>query len=189
MFALENSLTNPRMKRYFAVRKNGTTNASPSALKIFNSPGGSAWDLMVNFYVEFLLCAMLNSHFRCVSGDKIHELLVASGGDWKKVEINIKKFMFKEELKTIKGAWMTAQQLKLAHNWTDDMVKHSKEWAKTQGLIRVSAIHGLEEWKLPMEEAYQILEGKRQETMAESTAVGEARDDSSFPKVLSQTLA
>lgn len=39
--------------------------------------------------------------------------------------------------------------------WTEAMITHSKKWAQERGLLSVSAVHGAEEWKLPLDATFE----------------------------------
>lgn len=77
-------------------------------------------------------------------------MLRAAGGDWKQVELSIQKTREMEESRSVKGKRVTELDLQ-ERKWTSDMIKKSKEWAKQRGLLRISEIHGAEEWELPLD--------------------------------------
>ena len=84
-------------------------------------------------------------------------MLADAGGDWSVVEVNLTKSNLKRKENNVSGKYVTAIDLE-AKGWTASMIENSKEWAKARGVYREkSAVHGAEEWQLPLEEAFNDL--------------------------------
>ena len=49
-----------------------------------------------------------------------------------------------------------------------DMIAHSKEWARSRGLLQKNEVHGKEEWKIPTDREFMF----KNETEQSSTARG-----------------
>ena len=73
------------------------------------------------------------------------------GGQWTEVELHIKKTILKEEMNRIRGKYYCQIDLE-AEGWTPPMIERSKQWARNHGTLRISEVHGEEEWSFPFEE-------------------------------------
>ena len=54
-----------------------------------------------------------------------------------------------------------------------DMIAHSKEWARSRGLLQKNEVHGKEEWKIPTDREFMF----KNETEQSSTARGSMEVD------------
>lgn len=93
----------------------------------------------------------------CDPGEKIQAMLVASGGDFRKVEMMITKKFQKEQVESTCGAWVTSHDLE-KRGWNSQMVTCSRSWAQANGLLRTSQIHGEEEWRIPLDSTFAVSE-------------------------------
>ena len=82
-------------------------------------------------------------------------MLVNAGGDLKVLELQIKKRIEKVSTDKLAGGWVTEIDLQ-GRGWTQAMIDHSKAWAEERGLLSTSAIHGAEEWKLPLDKTFEM---------------------------------
>lgn len=105
-------------------------------------------------------------------GDKVKQLLIASGGNFSQFEIKVKKTYTHLQDREVAGQYVTQAFLE-KEGWDSDMIQHSKEWATERNLIRTSAIHGKEEWKIPLKESFAFKDTSREEVSAEASAEGE----------------
>ena len=55
------------------------------------------------------------------------------------------------------------------------MIANSQRWAMARGLTRTNPVHGLEEYKIPTEEAYLFRNAEEQSAKVEGSFVAEAR--------------
>ena len=106
-------------------------------------------------------------------GEKIRELLLKAGGDMKKVELNIKKRVEKHVSNDMWGKYVTELSLQ-KEGWEADMITKSKDWASQRGLLRISEVHGREEWRLPLEESFSL--GSKLSEIAEASGNMEVED-------------
>lgn len=90
-----------------------------------------------------------------VRGEEIRKILIAAGGDLKKMELRIKKRLEKSSKNKIWGRYVTRLFLE-KEGWDNDMIEASRTWANERGLLRVSEVHKKEEWKIPLEESFSF---------------------------------
>ena len=108
------------------------------------------------------------------AGEKIKNMLAESGGDFKKLEISVRKLREQEETVQVAGGFVSEIYLMHEKHWTTDMITHSKEWAQARGLLRTSPIHGKEEWKIPLGESYLFRDTTLNSTEARASDIVEA---------------
>ena len=97
-------------------------------------------------------------------------MLLASGGDFSQLEIKVKRLQQKESIDEISGGYVNEIYLKNVKFWDDDMIQCSKQWAIARGLKRTSAIHGKDEWKIPLDESFLFRNTNLESATASSSA-------------------
>ena len=75
-------------------------------------------------------------------------------GDFKQVELKLKRWEEKRQNDHLGGRWVTEKYLAEVCFYTPAMIKNSVEYAKAQGLHRVNPVHKEEEAKLVLEESF-----------------------------------
>lgn len=45
-----------------------------------------------------------------------------------------------------------------------DMIENSRKWALARGLVETNAVHGMEEWRIPVERSFEHTVSKSHET-------------------------
>lgn len=102
-------------------------------------------------------------------------MLLATGGDFSRLEFHVQRQMQKESEDAISGGWVNEIYLKNVKYWDDAMIEHSKQWAIARGLHRCSAVHGKDEWKIPLDETFMFRNKSSETVTASAGAEGEAR--------------
>ena len=121
--------------------------------------------------VTILICLHQNPS-QCSLGEKVKQMLIASGGDFSQFEIRVKKTMSNVQENEIQGQYVTEIFLE-KEGWDPDMIENSRQWAIQRGLHRTSPIHGKEEWKLPMKENFSFKNTEKEEVSAAASSTGE----------------
>lgn len=88
-------------------------------------------------------------------------MLLAAGGDLKQLELTVRKRVEKREEEAVEGRYVT-QILLEQEGWDADMIATSKRYAMDRGDLRVSEVHGKEEWKLPLKHSFKKVAGAYQ---------------------------
>ena len=81
---------------------------------------------------------------------------MAAGGDFSQLELSIKKRLEMEQTIEVTGGYVTEIYLANVRYWDPEMIENSRQWAKARGLWRMNAVHGKDEWKLPLDETYSF---------------------------------
>lgn len=149
-------------------------NGGPSCKRSSTENFQSAWWTFLNL----MLTCLLASIYRAASsfdgrGQKIQQLLRASGGDMSKLELTIKKTLERKQQNKIEGEYVTELDLQ-NKGWDSEMIEKSKQWAMSKGLHRTSEIHGKEEWKIPLRESFDFTH--TQTETAEATGAMDVED-------------
>lgn len=111
----------------------------------------------------------IRGSFVACPGEKIKNLLAETGGDFKQLEISIRRLREQEHSNQVQGGWVTEIYLEHEKHWDADMIAHSKEWARARGLFRTSPIHGRDEWKIPLDESFLFRDRTLSSTEATTT--------------------
>ena len=102
-------------------------------------------------------------------------MLIASGGNFQMFQLEVKKKFSNTLENELWGQYVTENYLLTEKNWDQDMIEHSKEWAKKHGWHRVSEVHGKEEWKIPLSESFKFNTTQHEEVTALSSTTGQDR--------------
>lgn len=97
-----------------------------------------------------------------------------SGGDFSLFEIKVKKTIENINENEIAGQWVTQMFLE-KEGWESDMIDTSKAWAEKRGYLRTSAVHGREEWRIPLKESFSFKDLTKEEVSASARSHGEDR--------------
>ena len=101
------------------------------------------------------------------------KMLIASGGDFSRFEITVKKQFQQTHDEDTWGRWATEKYLREQEHWDDDMIAHSKAWATERGFIRTNKVHGKEEWRVPLTESFNFNKKITEGVEATSSTHGE----------------
>ncbi|CAE7265711.1 unnamed protein product [Symbiodinium pilosum] len=139
-----------KLRRYFQPKKCGALKCSKEALEMYKTDEGK---------------------------EKLRSLL-KEHGDFKTLEMEVKKWNRKTLSKLKQGGWYTKHYLISECHWTKAMVAAAWEWARNHGRLRVNKIHQEEEAWLVLSESFQLADETGQEIDLRGTL--EAEDDSGF---------
>ncbi|CAE6962672.1 unnamed protein product, partial [Symbiodinium sp. CCMP2456] len=93
---------------------------------------------------------------------KLHELLKEKG-DFKLLEMAVKKVHRKMFGQTKSGGWYTKHALANQYHWTRHMIAAAWQWASANGNLRVNEVHKEEEARLVLSDNFELLDECGQE--------------------------
>lgn len=96
---------------------------------------------------------------------KLRELMLQNGCDFSLVEVQLQRWSQSTMGQKRSGQWVTKHCLLTTHNWTKKMVEHAWEFAARNQLLRVNEVHGEEEAKLVIEDAFSFDRSENERTV------------------------
>ncbi|CAE7223132.1 unnamed protein product, partial [Symbiodinium sp. CCMP2456] len=143
-----------RMRRYFEPKKCGSLKCSPEALALYKTADGRT---------------------------KLRELL-KTHGNFKALELHVRKTHLSSYGKSKEGQWVTKQFLAQSEHWTPPnpkkMISAAWQWAARTKNLRKNAVHGEEEARLVLTDKFEAQDLTSQETDLRGRI--DVEDDSGF---------
>ncbi|CAE7666304.1 unnamed protein product [Symbiodinium sp. CCMP2592] len=146
-----------RLRRYFQPRSNGNLKCSKEALELYSTEP-----------------PIIRDHEQ-QQGKKLHQIL-KDKGDFKLLEMAVKKVHRKMFGQTKSGGWYTKHALQNQFHW--QMIAAAWQWASAHGNLRVNEVHKEEEARLVLSDNFELLDESGQEITMSGTL--EMEDESGF---------
>ncbi|CAE7599833.1 unnamed protein product, partial [Symbiodinium sp. KB8] len=99
---------------------------------------------------------------------KLHTILKEKG-DFKLLEMAVKKVHRKMFGQTKSGGWYTKHYLANQCHWTRQMIAAAWQWASAHGNLRVNEVHKEEEARLVLSDSFELLDESGQEITMSGT--------------------